>query len=128
RRLTALGPAGREASQGRLVAARLRDLEVASAEETGGVQVIRPARPPQEPVTRHLGLVGAAGGIVGGLLALAGILGAEALGPRVRSRRDVEVSTALPVLADVGAASGRTAGRRGGGRRRPDAFVDAALR
>lgn len=113
-RLESLDAADRASSQGRELEARLRELEIAAALQTGGVELVRPAAVPTSPTSPRPKLTAALAGALGFLLStvLAGVR--ELTDRRVKSEDELEELFGLPVLASLPRA----------GRRRGVASID----
>jgi capsular polysaccharide biosynthesis protein len=77
---------------------RLRELEVASATQTGGVQIVRRAKVPTEASWPKPLAIGAAAGFIGLLLALATALALDRFDRRLRDPEDIEAALGVPVL------------------------------
>jgi capsular polysaccharide biosynthesis protein len=90
---------------------RLRDLEVAYATQTGGVQVVRRAEVPTEASRRTLLIAGAAI-LIGLILAIATALLLNRLDRRLREPSDIEAALGVPVLGVLPAATSRQAEAR----------------
>lgn len=111
KQLNSLGDADRETEQGRQLAARLRELEIAAALQTGGVEVVRRATPPAAPSRPRPLLSGALGFIVGALLAVVAALMLDFLDRRIKDEETVEHVFGLPILGVIPRPS-RRSGKR----------------
>jgi Mrp family chromosome partitioning ATPase/capsular polysaccharide biosynthesis protein len=100
-RLRRLGPGAEATPVGRELASEIGRLEILSALETGGVQVVRHAAAPES--RSGIGSTGAAltGGLVGGLLGVVLIVLLSLADRRLYSRDDVERALGRNVLASV---------------------------
>jgi polysaccharide biosynthesis transport protein len=122
--LQALKPDQRTSVEGRSLEARLHELQIASALQTGGVQFVENAKAPTSAATpRPLrnGLVGLLVGLFIGCLAAVGL---EFNDRRLKTEDDAEHLVGLPVLARVPRVRGgpdRVASEGG------EAFATAAL-
>lgn len=107
-RLESLTDLERNSAQGEELQARLRELEIAAALQTGGVQLVRPATPPDERATPRPLLAGIAAGIVGLLLGAGLAIGFAAFDRRIRSEDEIEELFGLPLLAGIPRGKGRS--------------------
>jgi succinoglycan biosynthesis transport protein ExoP len=117
-RLRALGPDAESSPVGKELASRLRQLEIASALQSGGVQLVAPAVRPETaagPRPRRSAVIGM---IVGLLLAFGVVLVRERIDTRLYDEQAAELAFGLPVLATL---------RRGSRWRLPRSSGDAAL-
>jgi len=99
--LASLNTADRASTQGRQLEARLRELQIASALQTGGVQVVRNAEPPAGASRPRPVLSGLLGGLLGLVFAIAAALGLEFLDRRLKDEEAVEQVYGLPLLAAI---------------------------
>jgi tyrosine-protein kinase len=107
--LNSLSPEDQASSQGRALQARLRELEITSSLQTGGVQVVRRAAVPSSPAAPRPLFSSVLGGFAGLVLALILIVGLEFADRRVRDEEDAQAAVPLPVLAQIPRASRRVA-------------------
>jgi succinoglycan biosynthesis transport protein ExoP len=108
--LAALSPEERATEQGSLLAARLRELEIAAALQTGGVEVVRRATVPTAPSRPRPVLSGTLGLLLGLGLGLVGALLLEFADRRIKDEDAVEQTFGLPVLATVPRPARRSRG------------------
>lgn len=95
-----LGQDGSQSAAGADLQARLRELEVAAALITGGVEVVE-ATPPDEAASPRPVLTGALAAFLGLLLGGALAFARELTDRRLKTREGVEETLDLPVLATV---------------------------
>jgi capsular exopolysaccharide synthesis family protein len=100
-RLEALTPAERASEQGRLLEARQRELEITAALQTGGVEIVRRARVPEDPSSPRPKLSAAIGIFLGLILGAALALVLEFADRRMKDETTVEEVFGLPVLASI---------------------------
>lgn len=111
-RLESLSAEERESTEGRQLEARLRELEIASSLQTGGVEVVRRASVPTDPAVPRPMLSTFVGLIVGLTLALIIVLLLEFVDRRLKDEEEAQEILELPLIARIP----RTA--RGGDSRR----------
>lgn len=100
-RLEALDAAERSSPEGRQLEARLRELEIAAAGQTGGVEVVRRASAPTSAASPRPLMTGALALVLGTLFALGLALLLEFFDRRLKDEEDVDAAFELPVLAAV---------------------------
>jgi Mrp family chromosome partitioning ATPase len=99
--LNSLSPEDQASSQGRELQARLRELEISSSLQTGGVQVVRHAALPTSPAAPRPVFSTILGAFVGFVLALILIVGLEFADRRIRDEEEAQATVPLPVLAQI---------------------------
>ncbi len=114
RKLVTLDRGERRSPEGRELRARLRELEIASGLQTGGVSVVRRAPVPTSAVTPRPVLTGIIGGFVGFLFAVAAAVGLHFADKRLRDQDEMEAMFEVPVLAYVPPPRRRRSARRPG--------------
>jgi Mrp family chromosome partitioning ATPase len=107
--LNSLSPEDQASSQGRALQARLRELEITSSLQTGGVQVVRHAGIPSSAAAPRPVFSAILGGFTGLILALIVILVLEFSDRRIRDEEDAQAAVPLPVLAQIPRAARRVA-------------------
>ena len=112
RQLEGLDPTERATPQGRVLESRLRDLEIAAALQTGGVETVRRAGPPEEPASPRPMMNGVLGAMLGLLFAVFAAVALEFIDRRMKDEDEIQSIFGLPILATVPAAARRS---RGGG-------------
>jgi polysaccharide biosynthesis transport protein len=100
-RLNALSPTERTSPEGRELRARQRELEITAALQTGGVEVVRRARIPQDPSRPRPKIAGVVGGMLGLLLGAALALALEFADRRLKDESEIEEIYELPVLGSI---------------------------
>ena len=101
RRLSRLGPAARETRLGRELSARIRELEIVSAFQSGDVQVVDRADPAESPVSPRPQLSALIGLVVGLFLAGGLVLVLEHSDRRLHDEEEVGDALGVPVLASI---------------------------
>jgi capsular exopolysaccharide synthesis family protein len=101
RQLLALSPLERGTVQGRDLQARERELEIASALQTGGAQLVRRASVPTSASRPRPVLSAALGGLLGVVLGLGAALVLNLVDRRFRDEHEVEAFFGLPILAAI---------------------------
>lgn len=101
RQLLALSPLDRRSVQGRDLQSRQRELEIASALQTGGAEVVRKASVPTGASRPRPKLSGALGLILGLILGVGSALLLNLVDRRFKDEREVEDFFGLPVLAAI---------------------------
>lgn len=101
RQLLALSPVDRRSLQGRDLEARQRELEIASALQTGGAELVRRASIPTSASRPRPLLSGALGALLGLVLGLGAALVLSLVDRRLREEHEVEEFFGLPVLAAI---------------------------
>ena len=114
RKLATLDATERRSPEGRQLRARLRELDIASGLQTGGVSVVRRASVPTSAVWPRPVLTGIIAGVVGFVLALAAALGLHFADTRLREEKEVDALSGAPVLAAVPSPARRRHARRPG--------------
>jgi succinoglycan biosynthesis transport protein ExoP len=126
RKYATLQPTERRSPEGRQLKARLRELEIASGLQTGGVSVVRSAPVPTSAVAPRPVLTGVIAGILGFLLSVGAALGLHFADRRLRDQDEVEALVDVPVLAAVPSARRRHARRPGDDARQYEAYTTLA--
>jgi non-specific protein-tyrosine kinase len=108
--LNSLSPTDRDSPQGRQLQQRLRELQIAAALQTGGVEIVRRATVPTGPSRPRPALSAALGLLLGLLLGVAAALILEFADRRLKDERAVEDLYGLPMLASIPRAPRRAAG------------------
>jgi capsular exopolysaccharide synthesis family protein len=96
-----LGPEVQQSLEGRELLARERELRVAAALQTGGVQIVRRASVPTDPSRPRPKLSAALGAALGLLLGIAAAMVREFADRRLRDEEAIERAFGLPVLGVV---------------------------
>lgn len=96
-----LSPEDQASREGQALRARGRQLKITASLQTGGVKVIRRAKPPSSPAAPRPRLSGALGLFLGLLLGAALALILEFTDRRFRREDDVEELFDLPILASI---------------------------
>jgi succinoglycan biosynthesis transport protein ExoP len=99
--LKALSPTDRASAQGRALQARLQELQINSALQTGGVRVIDRATVPTSPATPKPLLSGFLAGFLALLVSATIAILVESLDRRFRDESEVEADLGLPVIASI---------------------------
>jgi capsular exopolysaccharide synthesis family protein len=99
--LAALSNAGRASPEGRTLAARKRELDIAAALQTGGAQIVRRASIPDHASRPRPLLSVALGVFLGLLLGLLVAVGLERLDRKLRTEEEVTEAFDLPILAAI---------------------------
>jgi succinoglycan biosynthesis transport protein ExoP len=99
--LLALSPDDRRTVQGRDLQARRRELQIASALQTGGAELVRRASVPASPSRPRPLLSGALGLLLGLVLGVGVALVLNLVDRRFKDEREVERFFDLPVLATI---------------------------
>jgi succinoglycan biosynthesis transport protein ExoP len=126
--LNALPPAARDSEQGRQLQARLRELEISAALQTGGVEIVRRASRPDSPSRPRPLLSAALGLALGLLLGIAAAFVFEFLDRRLKDEEAVEAVFQLPVLATIPRFARRAAERDDRAQREAYGMLAANLR
>lgn len=100
-RLSALSPEEQASDEGRELRARMNELETTAALQSGGVEVVRRARPAMSPSRPRPKLSFALGTLLGLLLGSALALGLEFADRRLKDEEAVEDTFGLPILAAI---------------------------
>ena len=101
RQLSELSPEELESVQGRELQTRQRELEIAGALQTGGVEIVRPAEVPKE-ASRPRPVLGAVLSLfLGIVLGLCVALGLELFDRRLKDEAAVEAFFDLPILGAI---------------------------
>ena len=100
-RYDALSEADRASAQGEQLLARRRALEIDAALQTGGVEVVRRARAPEDPSRPRPKLSAATGLLLGLLLGIILALLLEFADRRLKDEQTVEEEFDLPLLAAI---------------------------
>jgi capsular exopolysaccharide synthesis family protein len=101
RQLLELSEADRDSVQGRDLQARQRELQIASALQTGGAELVRRASVPTSASRPRPRLSAAVGGLLGLVLGVGGALVLSLVDRRFRDEHEVEEFFGLPVLAAI---------------------------
>jgi non-specific protein-tyrosine kinase len=107
-RLRGMDRASRSSAEGQALEARLHQLETGSAVATGGVQLVRPAAVPSDPVPRLTPLSVAVAIVLALALAALAVFVVERLDRRLLDDEAIEDAFGVPVIAHIPPA------RRGG--------------
>ena len=99
--LERLDPVARESEEGRALAAKLRELEIAAALQTGGVEIVRPASVPTEVASPRPVRYALIAGFIGLLLGVALALALEVTDRRIKDEELAEELFRAPLLATV---------------------------
>jgi len=105
--LQALSEEGRTSPEGQALQARLRDLEIAAALQTGEAQLVRRGSFPEEPASPRPLLSGALGLFLGLLLGAGAAIGREFFDRRLKEEESIEAFFELPVIATIPRAARR---------------------
>ena len=125
-RLESLASAERESSEGRQLEARLRELEIASSLQTGGVEVVRRATVPTSAAVPRPLLSTFVGLLVGFALAVIAVIALEFADRRLKDEDEAQEIFELPLLARM-PRPGRGAPKSGrGDRLRDEAYASLA--
>jgi capsular exopolysaccharide synthesis family protein len=100
-RLEGLDAADRDSPEGRELEASLRQLEIAAAGQTGGVEVVRRAPVPTDPAAPRPVLTAVLALVLGTLFAVGLALLLEFFDRRLKDEEDVDTAFGLPVLVSV---------------------------
>ena len=100
-RFDALSPVDQASVQGQQLQARRRELEIAAALQTGGVDVVRRAVAPDSPASPRPKVSGVLGLLLGLLLGAALALVLEFADRRLRDEQSIEELFGLPILAAI---------------------------
>jgi capsular exopolysaccharide synthesis family protein len=111
RQLLALSDEDRRSQQGRDLQSRQRELQIASALQTGGAELVRRADVPGSPSRPRPKVSAALGGLLGLLFGVGAALGLNLVDRRFRDEQDVERFFELPILAGIPRPMRRAAGR-----------------
>ena len=101
RQLSELSPEELESVQGRELRTRQRELEIAGALQTGGVEIVRPAEVPKEASRPRPVLGGVLSLFLGIVLGLCVALGLELFDRRLKDEAAVEAFFDLPILGAI---------------------------
>ena len=99
--LLALSPVDRRTVQGRDLQARQRELQIASALQTGGAELVRRASVPKSASRPRPLLSGALGLVLGLVLGLGAALMLNLVDRRFKDEREVEDFFGMPILATI---------------------------
>jgi len=100
-RLQALSPEEQAGEEGRQLRDRQNELETTAELQSGGVEIVRRARPPTSPSRPRPKLSFAVGTLLGLLLGTALALGLEFADRRLKDEQGVEETFGLPILAAI---------------------------
>jgi receptor protein-tyrosine kinase len=100
-RLDSLSAQDRQSDEGRQLEARLRELEIAAALQTAGVELVREARPPASPTSPRPVFTGILAGALGLILGIVLAAALELTDRRLKNEDELEELFGLPVLAAV---------------------------
>ncbi len=100
-RLESLSPEELESTEGRQLEARLRELEIASSLQTGGVEVVRRASVPTDPAVPRPLLSTFIGLLVGFALAVMVVVLLEFADRRIKDEDEAQEILELPLLARI---------------------------
>jgi tyrosine-protein kinase len=127
KRLESLSPEDLASTEGRQLEARLRELEIASSLQTGGVEVVRRASAPVSPAVPRPLLSTFIGLLVGFVLAVLIVILLEFADRRLKDEEEAQALFELPLLARIPrpARGGRTGVPRDD-RVREEAFASLA--
>ncbi|MDQ3849209.1 MAG: Wzz/FepE/Etk N-terminal domain-containing protein [Actinomycetota bacterium] len=101
RQVLALSPADRRTDQGTELRARQRELQIAAALQTGGVELVRRASVPTHPSRPRPKLSAALGIVLGLLLGLGVALALNLIDRRFKDEQEMEDFFGLPILASI---------------------------
>ncbi len=124
-RLESLSPEEVESTEGRELEARLRELEIASSLQTGGVEVVRRASVPVDPAVPRPLLSAFIGLLVGFALAVMIVVLLEFADRRIKDEDEAQEILELPLLARV-PRSGRGGDNGARDRLRDEAYASLA--
>jgi Mrp family chromosome partitioning ATPase len=126
-RLESLSPEDLASTEGRQLEARLRELEIASSLQTGGVEVVRRASVPVSPAVPKPLLSTFIGLLVGFVLAVLIVILLEFADRRLKDEDEAQAIFELPLLARIPRPIRRgDAGAARGDRLREEAFASLA--
>jgi Mrp family chromosome partitioning ATPase len=114
--------------EGRALQARLRDLEITAALQTGEAQLVRRASVPEEPASPRPLLNGALGLFLGLLLGAGAAIGRELFDRRLKEEESIEAFFGLPVIATIPRAARRAGPSGDDGQREAYGLLAANLR
>jgi succinoglycan biosynthesis transport protein ExoP len=127
RQLSALSPVDRRSIQGRDLRARKRELEIASALQTGGAELVRRADVPTTASRPRPKLSGALGMVLGLMLGVGAALALNLVDRRFKNERELEEFFDLPVLAAIPRPGRRGHGLNDSGQREAYGLLAANL-
>jgi len=122
-----LSPAQAGSTVGQQLQTRAKELQIDSALQTGGVQLVSNATVPTGPASPKPVLDGAVGLVVGLLLGTGAALGLELFDRRFKTEAEIERGYGLPVLAAIPRAARREAARGDGQQREAYGLLAATL-
>jgi polysaccharide biosynthesis transport protein len=114
RKVASLSRQERRSPEGRQLRARLRELEIASALQTGGVRIVARAAVPTSAVSPRPARAGAIAGVLGLLLAVVAAVALHFADQRLRDQQEAEALFDVPVIAAVPTPKRRRDARRPG--------------
>ena len=100
-RLASLSVEERTSPEGRQLEARLRELEIASALQTGGAEIVRRAAVPTDAAVPRPFLTALLGLLLGLVLATAVAVVRELLDRRLKDEEEAQAAFGLPILATI---------------------------
>jgi len=100
-RIEQLSPEEQASEQGRDLRADLRQIEIAAAAQSGGVEVAQRADVPSDPAKPRPLFTGAIALMLGFLFAVALAVAMEFIDRRLKDEQDVESAFGLPILATI---------------------------
>jgi capsular exopolysaccharide synthesis family protein len=112
--LRSLSPTERTSTEAQDLRSRQRELQIAAALQTGGVEIVRPATRPVSAATPRPVLNGVLGVFVGLLLGVFAALALELVDRRLKDEEAVEEFFDLPVVAGIPQPSRRGRAQREG--------------
>jgi succinoglycan biosynthesis transport protein ExoP len=101
RQLLSLSPVARDSAEGRELSSRQRELQIASALQTGGAELVRAASVPASPSRPRPKLSGAVGLFLGLILGVGAALSLSLFDRRFKDEQEVEEFFGLPVRAAI---------------------------
>lgn len=108
--LAVLSSEDRDSAQGRELQARMRELQIAAALQTGGAELVRRATAPSAPSRPRPKLSGAIGFMLGLLLGVGAALAVNLIDRRLKDEQEIEEFFGLPILATIPRPARRSAG------------------
>lgn len=128
RQLEAFSIENRDTPEGQELQSRQRELEIAAALQTGGVEIVRPASVPTEAALPRPVLSGILGVLLGLLLGVCAALALEFVDRRFKDEMEVEGFFELPILAAIPRPPRRSGALEGHAQREAFGLLAANLR